>query len=141
MHSLLTLERFSSLVIAARPAPAVSAATMPAAPPAALFAIDAFHHAWSLELWTFQIALHELDPACRAIGTSTLLALALTVLLFAVLFSILDARHGMDLFDYLVFSLQSTTSCCARPTTKSLDGRPPSWRSDCACSPRCSSDL
>jgi uncharacterized protein YjbI with pentapeptide repeats len=53
-------------------------------------------------------------------ASRALLALALTVLLFAVLFSTLDIRRGKTFRDDVVFSLQSTTSLLRAPDDEVL---------------------
>lgn len=66
------------------------------------------------------ISLYWLVSGYGLRASRALLALALTVLLFAVLFSTLDIRSGKDFFDDLVFSLQSTTSLLRAPDDEVL---------------------
>ncbi len=62
---------FASPDILIRPAPPVSAATMPAPPADAFFPLDKSHHSWGFELWTFQTAFRQLEPSCRPTGNWT----------------------------------------------------------------------
>jgi hypothetical protein len=62
------LDVLTSPDIVVRPAPPVSAATMPVTPPATFFPIAGWSHSVSFELWTFQTAFRQLEPACRPTG-------------------------------------------------------------------------
>ena len=62
------MDRFSSPDIVIRPAPPVSAATMPATPAPAFFPIDKLRNNWGFSLWTFQTAFRQLEPSCAPTG-------------------------------------------------------------------------
>jgi hypothetical protein len=71
---VITFDPFASPDVAIRPAPPDSAATMPPTPPAAAFPIgsgsrpgESFEQ-WHFQLWTFQTAFRQLEPACRPTG-------------------------------------------------------------------------
>jgi hypothetical protein len=71
---VITFSPFASPDIAIRPAPPLSAATMPPTPPASAFPISSGLHPgesyeqWRFRLWTFQTAFRQLEAACRPTG-------------------------------------------------------------------------
>ncbi|HEX3609326.1 MAG TPA: hypothetical protein VHU14_06630 [Solirubrobacterales bacterium] len=68
------LDALASPDVAIRPAPPNSAATVPAVPEAAALPIGAGqrpgqpYEQWSFQLWTFQTAFRQIEPACRPTG-------------------------------------------------------------------------
>src|SRR5262249_55363670 len=62
------LDPFLSPDVVIRPGPPVSPETAPK-PPTAFFPIDAKNQTPSFELWTFQTAFRQVEPACRPTGS------------------------------------------------------------------------